>query len=595
MDLQSRFLLDRELFDNLKSYLEVKKSALQDALLLSIYRPPGAPALAHPEGPPSSLLETLQLFNEKWQRLGPVQLRTFDEEAIVEKLSNILWNYVEILEGMARELFEQLKEVPIDEWEQDLYDQLDQTKVHLFLKLKEMGDFLPALEKSLKRFFIKCLEQKRFAFWRKLQVHMRGILDPELKKKIHEAEIFLHEHFVKFSKGFLFLKKTEARLESEQYKFHNFAILDKLDKDKQRQYRRLWRLLNVWEASHKEKISLLDSLIATLKLLFPPGKTTVMLREYLAFLKEKIFEMARHYRTQKDIAAQAVICAWRAETDTLGDVISLFRDYLVATENGKRWPLTSEPRRTKELQQLFEEAKAVDKWLEAIFYAQEMADEDDAYIDLMKFKRIDKLLHDMEQPLISKSVMKRLSNELINDLTHVQELTSPLPEVSELMQDAILRAFNADQKHETLLTTPGFMSLWEVHRGLSHSEKSAAHLKRLKLYKKVTQHLKHWLLEHELTRHTLEAEHEIHDIQETLQEFYHSIDELLPRAHLVEMQKELLEERIFFAHFFQFLRQQNSEGRHIRTEFAFIDTYFNAIDDKLRTLLKPTEEEDNKV
>lgn len=590
MDLQSRFLLDRELFEDLKTYLEVKKSALQDALLLSIYRPPGAPALPHPDGPQLSLLETLKLFDERWQGLGPLQLRSFDEETMVERLSNILWNYVEILEGMARELFEQLKEVPIDEWEQDLYDRLDQTKVHLFLKLKEMEDFLPALEKSLKRFFFKCLSQKRFAFWRKLKVHIRGILDPELKKKIKGSQLYLHDHFIQFSQGFLFLKKTEARLENEQYKFHNFALLDRIDKDKQRQYRRLWRLIHLWDALRKDKISLQDSLNATLKRLFPSGKTTLMLREYLAYLKERVFDLARQYRTQKDIAAQAVICAWRAETDTLGDVISLFRDYLVATENGKRWPLAAEPRRTKELQQLFEEAQAVDKWLEALFYAQELAEDDDAYIDLMKFKRIDKLLHDMGQPLISKSVMKRLSNELVNDLTHVQELSSPLPEVSELMLDALLRAFKADQKHETLLTTPGFMSLWEVHRGLFHSEKSAAHLKRLKLYKKVTQHLKHWLLEHDLTRHTLEAEHEIHDIQETLQEFYHSIDELVARDHLLEMQKELLEERIFFAHFFQFLRQQNSEGRHIRTEFAFIDTYFTAIDDKLRTLLKPKEE-----
>lgn len=585
MDSQARFLLDQALFEDLKSYLEGKKVALQDALLLSIARPPGAPFLPQPEQDNMRLRDAVDLFEERWQGLGTTLLRSLDEESLAERLSNILWNYIEILEGMGRELFDQLLEVPVDEWDQDLYDRLDQTKIYLALKLKEIDEFTPALESSLRRLFYKCNQQKRFGFWKQFRLRLRGILDPELLKRVHEAELYLHNHFVLFAKQFVFLKKIETSLAKEEYKFQHFALLSQLEKEKQRQFRRLWRLLKIWEVASREKVDLSSALQGPFRTLFPPGKTTQLLREYLAQFKQNIFQLARQSRVEKDIAAQAVICSWRAEMSTLIEVISSFRRYLLLTENGgKRWPLAQEPRRTRELLQLGQESEQADQWLATLFEAQELSDGEDIDIDRMKFKRVDKLLLDMGQPLISRSVMKRLSSELVNDLTHIQELCSPLPEVSELMLDTLLCAVKIDQKHETLIATPGFLAVWEIHRGLSHLNQSAAHLKRLKLYKKVTQHLKHWLLEHELTRHTLEAEHEIHDIQAALQEFYHSLDERLSYEQIRELQKELLAERLFFAHFFQFLREKNHEGLHMRTEFAFVDNYFNAIDDRLRAL-----------
>lgn len=570
MDIHSRFLLDRELFEDLKSYLEVKKEALGDALLLSISRPARSPSLPIPPEKRESLVDALVIFEERWHALGPTQLKAFDEVGMVERLSNILWNNVEILEGMCRELFDQLREVPIDQWDHDLYDRLDQTKVHLFIKLKEMEEFIPALERSLRQFVLKCLNQRGPSFWRKIKIKTRGILDPELLRRIHEGEVYLHEHFVQFSHSFHFLKKTEAQLEGEKYKFQNFVILSSLEKEKQKNYRRLWRLLNLWEAAKKENKELENTVKHSICHFYSPGKTKMLLQEYLVHLKEKVFDLARHYRTQKDIAAQSVICGWRSETLLLQGVISKFREL----------------QKTKELHQLSQDVAQIDKWLLTLFEAQELGEEESFEDELMKFKRIDKILQDMGQPLISKSVMKNLAKELVEHLNEVKELVSPLPEASEMMMDTLLRAFRIDQKHETLITVPGFNALWDIHKGLSHPQKSIPHQKRIKLYKKVTQHLKHWLLEHELTRHTLDAEHEIHDIQVSLQEFYHSIGENLGPLHVMEFRKELLEERVFFAHFFHLLSQQNSEGRYLRTEFGFVDMYFNAIDDKLNSFKK---------
>lgn len=592
MEIQSRFLLDRELFEDLKSYLEDKRVALRDALLMSIARPSVSPQLEPPLEKAATLLDALVVFNTQWQNLPPQTLKYFDEQGMIERLSNILWNYVEILEGMCRELFEQLKGVPVDQWDQDLFDRLEATKVHLLMKLNEMGEFIRGLNRELKKFVNACLSSRGTSPLKKIRMQFLTVLDTRLEKQLKQAETYLNEKFLQFSQEFLFLKKVEAQIETEYHKFQNYAILECLDKEKQRHFKRLWRLLKLWGASRTENEIFREPIQTTLRYACPSGKTTAVLRDYLGHLKEKVFDLARQYRAVKDIAAQAVVCTWRAEVHTLGKTILTFRDFLLATDKRARVPfgfkiksLAPESRKAKELLLLKEETDQVDKWLIELFHAQELGQEEDPYIDLMKFRKVDKLLHDMGQPLISRSLMKNKARELISVLSKAQELVSSLPEVSDLMLDTLLRAFKVDWKHETLISTPGFSSVWEIHHGLSHTYKSAAHLKRMKIYKKVTQHLRYWLLEHELTRHTLDAEHQIHDIQATLQEFYHTLDaEALTLSHLHEFRKELLEERVFFANFFQFLRQHPHEGNQIRHEFSFVDKYFNAIDDKLATL-----------
>ena len=103
----------------------------------------------------------------------------------------------------------------------------------------------------------------------------------------------------------------------------------------------------------------------------------------------------------------------------------------------------------------------------------------------------------------------------------------------------------------------------------------------MKTYKRVTQHLKKWIREHDLNHHLQEIEHEIHDIQESLQEFYHQSKKEISQLEKWELKKELLEERVFFSAFFSYLKDHNHEGKRIRTEFVFLEKYFNAIDENL--------------
>ena len=576
MQTHARFLLDQEMFEKLKAYLEDKKGAIREALSLSLTRPLGAPQLAPPaekgeSEKGESLTRALTHFNREWESRSEASLRSIDEMRLVERLSGLLLNYVEILEGMGRELFEELKSLPVDQWDQNLYERLEAAKVYLWMKLQEAQAFFEGLEASLKRFVIACKRTHSFAFFKTLPLRFSGLLDPEIGRQLKKTAAFVQQNFENFSQNFAALKKFEARFELDDARFQRYAILESLDKDRFHYFCRLWRFLKMWRETQ-----LKDQAAYTLRHFCPPAKTLGVFGDYLLRLKERVFDLARQYRSVKDIAAQAVICSWRAEAHTLSEAIASFRDFLLKSDKAKK---------TEELNELLTEADRIDTWLAELFDAQELGEPPDPYLELMKFRSVDKLLQDMGQPLISESLMRRKTAELISELTKARELTSALPEVSDLMLDTLLRAFKADTKHETLTAAPGFFPLWEVHSGLSYPYKSASHLKRLKVYKKVTQHLKHWLYEQELDRHSHDIEHEIHDLQETLQEFYHAVNQggFTP-SQITEIQKELLEERVFFATFFQLLRKHNQGSRRIRSQFSFVDTYFNAIDDKLRAL-----------
>lgn len=590
MENESRFLLDQELFEDLKAYLEDKRSALRDALLYSIaFEKSGSlPQLSSPRFDQDTFHYALSEFDRRWKDLTPQERALTDHEGLVERLSNILWNYIEILEGMCKELFDQAASIPIDIWDQELYDRLEAAKIFLGDRLKEIEGFLQTFESSLKKFALFCLKARPFNGIKKAQVHLKSRLDPDLTKRVQKAKQFLDKEFNEFIKGYNFFQKAESVIETDQYKFQGYTILNILEINEQRLYRRLWRLLKLWERSYNYK-RLNERVVYTLRHVAPPGKVSLFIKDYLKEIKESLFDLARKNRTLRDMGAQARIAIWRGEVNTLIKTLEAYRVFLFATDPVPRKrsffsflpKRMKEHRKTKELLFKKEEAEQIDAWLAELFEAQELSGTHENEYALSHFNKAQRILLDMGQPLISRSMMSSKAENFIKALSDVQELTSTLPEVSELMLDRLLKAFKVDAKHETLTETKGFWPLWEVHHGLSYYHKTPAHLKRMKVYKRVVQHLKHWIIEHQLNHHLHDVEHEIHDIQECLQEFYHASKKELSLTQKWELKKELLEERVFFSSFFSFLKHHNHEGKRIRVEFSFLEKYFNAIDENL--------------
>lgn len=591
MNNEARFLLDRELFEDLKAYLHDKRSALRDALLFSISleKLKAPPLLPEPMEGKDPLEFALSEFENRWRSLSNEELKKVDYESFVERFSIILWNYVEILEGMGRELFEQAAKIPIDRLDQELYDRLELAKYFLWDRLKEIDRFLVALEASLKRFHQQCLSARPFKLLPKIRAPFHKALDPDLMALVKKGELYLFREFKRFAKEYGFLKRVEGQIESEQVKFQGYQILHQLNPADERLYLRVFRLLKLWDKSKRGSLPLNRHAAASLKQAISFGKFSSFTKDYLKEIKGHLFDFARRHRNYKEMGSDIQIALWRSEVAALVKVIKDFRAFTLAEEQQKQprgilgWikgPLkVSRP--IKELNLRIEEAKLVDVWLQQLFDAQEPGEDNDENYGAACFKRASKILEDMGQPLISKTVMKAKVDELLKTLKEANELTSALPDTSQLMLEKLLRAFKVDAKHEVLTENRAFWPLWEVHHGLSYYDKSPAHQRRMKVYKRVVQHLKQWMTGHELNHHLQDVEHEIHDIQECLQEFFHQTKQINSLLEKWEFKKELLEERVFFASFFSYLNQHNHEGKRVKGELAFLEKYFNAIDDNL--------------
>lgn len=582
MERDSRFLLDSERFEDLKAYLEDKRSALRDALLFSVSAEKfgGVPILPEPKYTEDSFSYAISEFRKRASELDSQELKRVDYEMLVERFSNILWNYVEILEGMCRELFDQASSVPIDLWDQELFDRLESAKVFLWDKLKEIDAFLNSMDKALKDFILLCLKGRPLSQLKKLRVKLHKVLDPELLERIRKSEIYLHNEFAAFSKDYAGVKKIEGSLEIEQYKFQGYAVLNNLNLQDVRLYLRLWRLLQVWK---KADDKLKAKVAFTIKRSLPEGKVLRLFQDYIKEIKSCLFDVARRHRLSRDLGAQVKIALWRGELYALLKTVDQYQSFLAPPKSKSSFfkRKADKPPMIQELNRIKEEILHIDKCFQELFDAQERGNLQENEYALSCFSRASRILQDMGQPLISRAIMQSKSDQLIKTLREASELTSTLPEVSQLMLERLLRAFRVDEKHETLTETPGFWQLWEIHHGLSYENLSPAHQKRMRLYKQVTDHLKGWIEEHGINHHLQEIGHEIHDIQEALQEFYHQSKQVTNGHEKWELKKELLVERVFFSNFFAWLKPHNHEGKRIRTEFTFLEKYFNAIDENL--------------
>ena len=107
---------------------------------------------------------------------------------------------------------------------------------------------------------------------------------------------------------------------------------------------------------------------------------------------------------------------------------------------------------------------------------------------------------------------------------------------------------------------------------------------RLKLFKQVMHHLEHWLKEQEVNRHLQEIELDEAMLQEELQKFLAALqrEDTFKEQTKEDYLSMLLQYRYLFNHFYHLLRNYESEGQKIRSDFLFVDNYFDAMEKQLK-------------
>ena len=605
IDFQGIVSLDQGLIDELRLFLMEKESQLGKTLLAVVEAAPPAsqPNLYLPPVITSQpLLESAEIFAKSIRNFATNKQRSKESWKVVTSLINeALWDYVEILEGCIIELFQQLKHVGFEEWRPDLVVVVETVNEILLQKIRELYRVIYLLKSSLKEYRNLCHGWNFFSFWSLIDRSLYSSLKKCERTLIYEKEKFL-------SKYHAFIEINQQADESLK-KFSHFVLLNKLDEGVQRDVRRIYKLLKIWKLNQKSKVLSEREPIRVMRSGFSIDKATELFRVYYRILKTTLFERSKILKMgpralfEEEGSKKLVldtVNGYRTEVHALKTAVGQFREYFLASHPDPyirtrwgfpEWIVGPEPHQAKELQDLVYKLEALDKLYSEISLSIHRGVNPRDNLQLSKqYRECLRLLHEMGQPLTSRTVMKSRSEKVLSLLHEMNELGSFNPEVIDYAGKILSRAMRADWQYHVLFEFSQFHQLYQIHRGLLGALDSRMHLNRLEKFKKIIKKLQEWVRNRDISKHVHEIEMEMSDLSLYLQEFLATVQRELQNAAqkpellrkiTLEIRGQLLEYRYLFGNFFHFLHLNEPEGKTIRNQFLFVDQYFETVENLL--------------
>jgi hypothetical protein len=96
-------------------------------------------------------------------------------------------------------------------------------------------------------------------------------------------------------------------------------------------------------------------------------------------------------------------------------------------------------------------------------------------IEYEAHQEIDKLLHEMGQPLASRTMMRNRAERLLEQLRACDEMGSPHMSTIYYVEDVLSKALREDWKYHVLHELPLFHQIYRLHQGLIEYYEDPAH------------------------------------------------------------------------------------------------------------------------
>lgn len=600
IDYQGITELDKRVLDQIDQYLNQKESALAASLLLLLDIPISSFASLEEGKNRLSFPETIELIKKKLNGI-----KNPDEQSSIEqkfkRFELFFWDYVEVLEGSIVELFQQVEQIGLDSWQFELAWVLDSLKETFRQKIEGFKNFLRQLEKVVQEQHEKVTPQKFFS-WKKgnffWDTNLYSHLDNSLKFLLSE-----HQRFINKYHGYQALKSKTQEYLNKFERYHGFIRLEKGSKDK---FRDIYEHIRMLEINSHAKSVAQEDLVKDLRSLITIESAQHLFKSYLKVMDEILFQTSRiiklgldENRTSETVCEDISEC--KTELNTLGFTIEKYRDFLLKANPNpyirsrlgfSEWIVGPEPEQTKELKnQVFEVESLKELYIKM---EQEFKQSLNREIDIEALKQhIQDVIHEMSQPLTSKSRMQKQAETLLHYLRDSHELGSTQLEVVEMTDEALSKAMRADWKYQTLQELPEFHKIYDLHRRILGLHGDRAHTNRMNHFKELFKSIEGWINEGTALAHTHEIETEMNDIKMYLQDFLAQLQRIeadkdisQQRANrmLIQMRFHLLMYRYSFGKFFSHLRHSNIEGRQLRKQFLFVDQYFEFIEGKINDI-----------
>ncbi|MFQ5730089.1 MAG: hypothetical protein ACE5GN_06990, partial [Waddliaceae bacterium] len=611
--------LDQPLVDQLNGYLQEKESQVSHRILHAIHPLPREslpPVLPYSTSGQVKLADAVEAFSKNVHKITTSKrpiVTSNDWEIATRQINNALWEYVEVLEGCVTELFQQLGQIGFERWHPELIKVVDVIKGMLNIRMEELGWKIQRLESLLWEYRWACeARDGKNILIRKILLFWKSLLDRSLQSYLRKSCKFLKVRYRWFGHRYGEYLRLKRKIEQSLRKFKGYHVFKSLDDGVQEGFKKIYSLLKLWELNLKSKSLPPREPVRALRSTVSVDKATELFKEYCQALKKALFERSRkfkqdsnelYYDASSRRIVREIIKGYCAEIHTLGVTIGKYRDFFLKTHPNPyvrtrwgfaEWVVGPEPSQTKELLHLVYDVERLDTLFEDLSESLEKGPLPSDSSNLARhYREIQRTLHEMGQPLASRSVMRGRAEKVLYQIQQMNELGSFNPEVVDYVGKAFAKALRVDWQYHVLFEISLFYELYAIHQGVLGPIDDRQHVNRMNKFKELIAQLQEWVKNRDTYRHIREIETDMTDMKGFLQDFLASAqrvakDESYDQAKIQEMiteiAKQLLEYRCVLGKFFHYLHQHEPEGKLIRNQFLFVDQYFESVENKLHEI-----------
>lgn len=613
IDFQGITSLDTSLVDLLHQYLDEKEAELSKAILEAIPPDLRTPILPYSFTNPVKLSEAIEVFSKKCsQSLDslPHPISDLDWQPPVKAINQALWKYVEVLEGCATELFQQLDLIGLEQWHSRLPHVVGMIKELLLHRMEEAIWGTKRLEDHLWKYRLNCESHlQRPIFFQKLTRYWTALLDRNLLQNLDKSQAFVRGHYYRFLKRYGGYVQLQEKVELSLEKFSAFPVMPLLEKETQKQFKKLYQLLRLWEMNRTAKAVPPRELVIAIRHALSIEKATGLFREYFEVVKAHLFNLSRLFKQRgtsllidspANAALQLDITNCQAEIHMLGATIAHYRDFLLRADPDpyvrsrlgfSEWIVGPEPAQTKPLLDLGYEVETLNDLCTGLGTALQKEESEVQHISIDQVDPdIQQALHEMGNPLATHRMMKTKVEAVLEKLSKLNEWEAFSMDVVEYVGKTFSMLLRRDWKFQAAHEFNLFQQLYSIHQGLVKPVEDRNHITRMHKFTTLLHQIQNWVTKYRTQHHFHDIELDMNDIKGYLQDFLGYVQRSAQDKDLsaekaqklkADIAQELLEYRYLFSTFFYQLRQNEVEGQLIRRQFLFVDQYFDSIEQRL--------------
>lgn len=616
IDFQRIVALDKTLVEQLQKYLQEKEADLGNALLASVPQvASGSPVIPPTRALKLKLSDATEGFGKKLRQIIQASDESLPPDTwkeVGQFVNQSFWEYEEVLEGCVKELFQQLDQLGIEQWNAELSQVLDSIKDTLIHSIEDLVWALKRVESQLGTFRLgQETKQGKWTLYRKFLALFNPVIDRSLMANLVQTEKYLKIHHRKYARRLAEYISLDEKVRYIMKKLRGYQVLNTLDESVKEKFKTVYYYVKLWKHNQKNNVIPIQELIRSLSYALTTEQTIDIFDKYLIALKEALFHQSRvlkkkTIRYMKDASGKKMIRevmkGYRAEILTLGSTIAKYREFLLRTDPNpyvrSRWGFTEwivgpEPDQTKKLLNIEYEVENLENLFEKLEESIEKGPAKGEQKRLRIGPDIQRVLHEMGQPLTSHSMTRTRAEHVLEHLQELDELGSFNPYAVEYAGKLFSKVLRADWKHHVLQEIPLFHELFAIHMGLVGGSDDRNHLNRMNKFKHLIQEIESWVKNRETRRHEHDIELDMNDLKAYLQDFLaqvqrtskdDSLDSEKAKEVVSGLAHQLLIYRYLFGEFFHYLGRYTPDGKRIRNKLLFVDQYFESVENKLHVL-----------